>query len=275
LLSRSGTYIHKFQRGLSDSDRPITKEPRGILLYSHSSTSTNEDLSNDLESTGQGAPDKGSSQDSSKVPPSDIAIEKGPGGSSDTGGIGSPSASQPDSTKKSTVETTKSRHIDKQQDTGELSRSFHVLTWLNEAQNTTLPMPNSMSAAHLLNPDSPSGGVNIPRSFILDEMSLRADLKEMDRFLKRQTSFEERLIYHECPPRTRHEAYVLLKSEGKEIAALTEKDPRRTKAYEDKVEIFNKAETLFQFFLPSRFEGRTIEKYWGAVYSLLVVSCTS
>ena len=161
----------------------------------------------------------------------------------------------------------------KQHDPESLGKNFHVLTWLNEAQTTNLPAPK-VPPAGSFSPGGQTGGVDLDRSFILDEMSLRADLKEMEQFLKRKTSFEERLIYNECPQHVRQDVYMLLKKEEAIIATATRKDPKRAQSYEDKVEIFNKAEVLFQFFLPSRFEGRMVKKYWGAVYRLLNVSCT-
>jgi hypothetical protein len=151
----------------------------------------------------------------------------------------------------------------------QLGKSFHVFTWLNEVQNATLSIPNPS-----LSPDPQRARVN-DRSFVLREMSLRAGLKEMDRFLKRETSFEERLIYDDCHQYTKQKVYMMLKDEGKTVAALTWKDGIQAKAYEDTVEIFTKAETVFQFFLPSHFEGRTAEKYWGAVHRLLIVSYAS
>lgn len=65
----------------------------------------------------------------------------------------------------------------------------------------------------------------------------------------------------------------MLKEEGKIKVAVLGKDRIRAQNYEDKVEIFNKADALFQFFLPPEFSGLTVDKYWGAVHRLLVVSC--
>ena len=107
---------------------------------------------------------------------------------------------------------------------------------------------------------------------MLDEVNLRDDLKEIDGFLRRETSFEERLFYQECPERSRHHVYTLLKDEEKRIAAALAKDANRARIYEDMVEFVNQAETFLNFFLPSRFEGRTIGKFWGALHRLLLVS---
>lgn len=257
------TTTTKYRRSLSHGHRPSSKDPRGILLSPTSAVSPSAKSFDERESAHQAAPNKESPDTSSKATAEDISNDKARDGAQ----------GQPEPTERSTPKTSQPAQPDKQYDTEQLSKNFHVLTWLNEIQSTTLLTPN-IHPASSLSPDNQTSGVNVGRSFILDEMSLRADLKEMERFLKRETSFEERLIYNDCPQYSRHDVYMLLKNEGKTIAAATQKDPKRAKNYEDKVEIFNKAEALFQFFLPPQFEGRTVNKYWGAVYRLLVVSCS-
>jgi hypothetical protein len=121
---------------------------------------------------------------------------------------------------------------------------------LNEAQ-PTIWRANPLSSTPDQGTDNDDvGGSNIATSFTLDEMNLRADLKELHRFLQRQTSFEDRVAYKECPQQSRNDIYALLR----------------------KVEVVNKAETVFRFFLPSDFKGRTVGKFWGALHRLLVVS---
>ena len=256
LLSRSGLcYCCTTQINLADNYRPNVKEPRGILPSWPNIAPPSKEPSTGSEF----ASHETHGDSSSKPTQSDKPIEKAPGGNSD----------EPLAASQGTTETLEPVHLGKEQTAGHLGRSFHVFTWLNEAQSTAVTTPHRS-----LSPDIQSGGVDADPPFVLDEMSLRADLKEMDRFLKRETSFEERLIYSQCPQSTRQQIYTMLMNEGRTITALTRKDRSRAKIYEDKVEVFNKAEALFRLFLPSNFEGRIVEKYWGAVNRLLVVSYT-
>ena len=240
---------------LADDIRPSAKELRGILHSLPTTASPGE-----APSSAQGASHQEIAQASSSRPtPMEDLIGKAPNqlkvspGSKTQAAIGTQKPASPD------------EHLRNKQSCG----NFHVLTWLNEVPTTTLSDQSGTPV-----PINQSDALSAGQSLTFDETSLRADLKEMDRFLKRETSFEERLIYNECPQYTRQKVYTMLKEEGKTIAVLIQKDLTRAKGYEDKVEIFNRAEALFQFFLPSEFEGRTVEKYWGAVHRLLVVSCT-
>jgi len=64
---------------------------------------------------------------------------------------------------------------------------------------------------------------------------------------------------------------MLAKDRGN-ITGAPGKDHKVRQTYETKVEVVNAAELLFQFFLPSRFEGPTVGKYWGALDRVLKVS---
>jgi hypothetical protein len=221
----------------------------------------------------QGQPNRESSQDFySKATSGKDSADRSPSSSSNAPNVGDPSILQPDSDQKNTEANKERPPVGKAQQAEKLGSDFHVFTWLNEAQITTWPTTNLMSGASSLNPEIGTGDRNAERPFILDELSLQEDLNEIDRFLKRQTSFEERLTYEECIEHARGDIYAMLKKEEESIAALKEKDSQRTRIFEDKIEIVNKAETLFRLFIPSHSEGRTIGKFWGALYRLLVVS---
>lgn len=129
---------------------------------------------------------------------------------------------------------------------------FHVFTWLNAA-----PM------------DQSSKVLNIN----LDQ--LKDDLEEMDHFLSHKTTLTERIAYKECPKVSRLEVYGLLEQEERALlkSAVKEQkqDEEKSRIYELRVDIVNAAESIFQFFLPSLFEGPTVLKYWGVIHQLLTV----
>lgn len=140
----------------------------------------------------------------------------------------------------------------------DLNHNFHVFTWLNEVNPKSWNMPNQLS-------DS------TPDDFTMDDKNLQSDLREVDRYLTSQAVFEDRTAYLACDQRSRHEIYELLANEKEEVAVVNEKDIEKSKIYEDKVAVVNRAETGFRFFLPSQFEGRSVSKFWGALNSILIV----
>ncbi|KAG9229285.1 hypothetical protein BJ875DRAFT_202844 [Amylocarpus encephaloides] len=144
-----------------------------------------------------------------------------------------------------------------------LNRNFHVFAWMNEVQ------PKTWRILSHTKDISPNNQTKRNDPFTVDEMNLRVELKEIDRYLTSQAVFEDRTAYLECDERSRHEIYSTLAMEKEEITALNEKDLTRSKIYEDKIDVVNKAETVFRFFLPSQFEGSTIGKFWGALGKLL------
>jgi hypothetical protein len=150
-----------------------------------------------------------------------------------------------------------------------LDKKFHVFTWLNEKQPTSWPTPRPT------NDNETHGVTSAPSSddsFSIDESRMKSDLKEIDYFLKHRTSFEERLVYKKCSRRTRQDVYDLMEKEEKDVANLKDHSSRKRVAFENKVELLNKAESLLQFFLPSDFDGPTVSTFWGALYVLLKVS---
>jgi len=130
---------------------------------------------------------------------------------------------------------------------------FHVFTWLNAGMT-----------------DHGTKSLNV------NEEQLKEDLEETDYFLSHKTSLSERIAYKECPQISRLAVYNLLEQEGRTITGSAAKEQkkheRKRRIYERRVDIVNAAESVFQFFLPSLFEGPTVMKYWGAIHRLLVVS---
>lgn len=211
------------------------REPGGVLLYSHISPIVDSDTSLEIEKPQSREQDKESTNDSSpKAPPGEVAGDKTPSGTSDTPGVGSPSTLHPNPAKENLENISKNHRPDKDRENDVLSNNFHVFAWLNEVKPKTWRTAKPMSPTADKNSDNITGGSIVDTSFTLDEMSLRADLKEMDRFLNRQTSLEDRVTYQECPQHSRRDIYALLRKEEKELTVLTGKDLARNKIYRTK-----------------------------------------
>jgi hypothetical protein len=131
--------------------------------------------------------------------------------------------------------------------------NFHVFVWMSQIDSIGI------------------SGSTTPRFSSIAEINLKGDLKEMDRFLRHSTSFVENLAYKECSQHSRREVYEFLVKEEAEITGLVEKTDKWHKIYELQVDIANKAELIFSFFLPARFDGSTVGKFWGAIYHLITV----
>ncbi|CZR54996.1 uncharacterized protein PAC_04881 [Phialocephala subalpina] len=136
--------------------------------------------------------------------------------------------------------------------------TFHVFAWMNQIDCTTWPDQEVITHSENLQNGN------------MSELNLKGDLKEMDRFLKRNTSFVENLAYKECPQHSRKEVYTFLGKEEDKIIALAEQDDEYRKIYEIQADVVYRAELLFSFFLPSCFDGHTVGKLWGAIYSLIM-----
>ena len=147
-----------------------------------------------------------------------------------------------------------------------VKEGFHAFAWLN-----------AYNESYSASPDPPT----VSESYIspaVENKKLDEDLKEIDDFLGHKTNLNDRLTYKDCPSRNRTELYRLLSKERKEVTAGNDTNQTQRKRYETKVDILNAAESLFQFFLPSNYQGPTVQKYWGALYRLLeacVSECVS
>ncbi len=162
-----------------------------------------------------------------------------------------------------------------------LADGFYVFTWLN-AHPTSMQSPpiiqkpaepqRSTSRGRM----SSSAGfdfVPIPRpemQWAVDEKEVRSDLKEVDDFLNSKSTVSDCVMYRETPNISRKEVFdALVKKKQKMLDATEKNDQEKLKVMENKATILAAADQAFQFFLPSKFEGPTVEKYWGAIYQLL------
>ncbi|GKT54745.1 Mg2+ transporter [Colletotrichum tofieldiae] len=121
---------------------------------------------------------------------------------------------------------------------------FHVFSW---AETT---------------PPSPVEGPN----FIV----LQKQLSEVEEFLTAETNGPDRRAYLETETSTRNEVYLYLEQLGADMQSA--KKAWRKQDYEERIDIFNAADSLFRFFLPPLFDGPTTERFWGAVMNLVRMS---
>lgn len=150
---------------------------------------------------------------------------------------------------------------------------FHVFAWLNARRALiSIPEENSEVPNVNINVDSRRPSVSYKPIFSNMEHYIKEDLGEIDHFLTHQVNIVERMMYQKCIPRTRQIIYKLLADESTKLTGGAGKDLSFQRIYETKIDLVNAAETLFQFFLPSQFDGPTVQKYWGAIYYLLFVS---
>ncbi|OHW93088.1 Mg2+ transporter [Colletotrichum incanum] len=121
---------------------------------------------------------------------------------------------------------------------------FHVFSW---AEATT---------------PSPVEGPN----FIV----LQKQLSEVEEFLTAETNGPDRRAYLEAETSTRNEVYLYLEQLGADMQST--KKAWKKQDYEERIDIFNAADSLFRFFLPPLFDGPTTERFWGAVMNLVRMS---
>lgn len=115
-------------------------------------------------------------------------------------------------------------------------------------------------------------GVIHPEYGTIDEDVLDDHLREVEEFLLSKTSFSDRRAYKDCPEASREEIYSYLEKKGAEIAALKSKQRARQRAYETQIDIANAASTVFALFFPPDVQVPTMQKFWGALKTIVVVS---
>ncbi|OAA73175.1 Mg2+ transporter protein, CorA-like protein [Cordyceps fumosorosea ARSEF 2679] len=95
---------------------------------------------------------------------------------------------------------------------------------------------------------------------------LKLQLDAAHKFLMEQPAYATQAAYSDCSVTSHDAALEKLKSDGVEVE--DEKSDSRKREYEDGIELFNMAESLFQLFLPLDCDGPTTGKFWGAVRDL-------
>ncbi|KAF4342600.1 hypothetical protein FBEOM_3457 [Fusarium beomiforme] len=96
---------------------------------------------------------------------------------------------------------------------------------------------------------------------------LEAQLDAAETFLTCNTTYADRKAYKTCKESTRKECYDYLV----ELSSLVEEDESDSsqRAYEEKIDVFNAADVVYSFFLPTSFNGPMVGKFWGAVRSII------
>ena len=102
---------------------------------------------------------------------------------------------------------------------------------------------------------------------------LQEQLLAAEKFLTEKTSYTAQRGYKNCELMTRDG----VKEQVEKLAARVEEKRTDTarRSYDERLEVFNMAETLFQLFFPLTFHGPTTGKYWGALRKLMEVSVSS
>ncbi|OAQ95678.1 hypothetical protein LLEC1_03203 [Akanthomyces lecanii] len=98
------------------------------------------------------------------------------------------------------------------------------------------------------------------------QSELILQLEAADKFLMEQPAYATQAAYSDCADVSRDAALERLRLEGAKVE--DEKNDVRKREYEDGIELFNIAESLFQLFLPLTCDGPTTGKFWGAVSDL-------
>lgn len=100
--------------------------------------------------------------------------------------------------------------------------------------------------------------------------TLEAQLEAAEKFITAETTYSNRKTYKSCKESTKMECYLYLAGLADRVEAQGSDQVRR--AYEEKIDIFNAADVIYNFFLPANFEGPMAGKFWGALRTMLEVS---
>lgn len=99
--------------------------------------------------------------------------------------------------------------------------------------------------------------------------NLNVQLEAAEKFLTEQNSYAGQRAYKGCGHATRGEVYSHLADQAADVEAKASDTVRRS--YEDRIDVFNTADNLFQLFFPKDFGGPTTDKFWGSVKSAVTV----
>lgn len=101
----------------------------------------------------------------------------------------------------------------------------------------------------------------------------KAELGRIDQFIRKRTRRNDQRAYNECPEATPDEIREELQRLSVDKGALRydEGSPLRL-ALRDRIDTFNAAVVVFTYFLPLRFVGPSVGKFWGSLKLLLDVS---
>lgn len=161
---------------------------------------------------------------------------------------------------------------------------FHVFAWLNSHPKAMLSPPpltsplersqsrNRSSSTHSNHSDDPATPRAAPEiQWSVEEDDINDDLREVDEFLKNRSSVGDRVIYQECALGSRGSIIEQLTRVKTKLMTAEKTNPEKLKILGVKEAIAAAADQVFQFFLPITFDGPTVQKFWGAIDSLILV----
>ncbi|KND90120.1 hypothetical protein TOPH_05226 [Tolypocladium ophioglossoides CBS 100239] len=99
--------------------------------------------------------------------------------------------------------------------------------------------------------------------------SLKVQLEAAEKFLTEHNSYAGQRAYKGCGRAMRGDVYSYLANQAAEVEAKASDTVRRL--YEDRIDIFNTADDLFQLFFPKDFDGPTVGEFWASVKSAVVM----
>ncbi|RFU72016.1 mg2+ transporter [Trichoderma arundinaceum] len=98
---------------------------------------------------------------------------------------------------------------------------------------------------------------------------LHEQLSAAEKFLTEQTSYSAQRGYKKCELMTREGVHEYLTKLATRVEEKASDAVRRS--YDERIDIFNMADMLFQLFFPITFQGPTTGKYWGALSKLMKI----
>jgi hypothetical protein len=96
---------------------------------------------------------------------------------------------------------------------------------------------------------------------------LHEQLSAAEKFLTEQTSYSAQRGYKQCGLMARNGVNEYLTNLAPRVDEKANDTLRRL--YEERIDVFNMADMLFQLFFPLAFHGPTTGKYWGALNKLM------
>ncbi|KAF2402447.1 hypothetical protein EJ06DRAFT_339993 [Trichodelitschia bisporula] len=138
---------------------------------------------------------------------------------------------------------------------------FQVFTWINTYPSSS-EEPDEIDA-----PASTSNSLALPTA--INDDAFKADLRDIDQYLRYRTKLSDRLVYNACPLKTRAAVYERLSAENETVSGAKDEKDEAAIFHATKVCLFNVTGAMFEFFLPFDVEAPTVQKFWGAVYQLL------
>ncbi|KAL5349298.1 hypothetical protein ACLOAV_005588 [Pseudogymnoascus australis] len=118
--------------------------------------------------------------------------------------------------------------------------------------------------------DTPTPKATPEIQWRVEEQDIKDDLQEVDDFLKGRSSVSDRIVYQECALSSRYAIVEQLTRVKAKLMSAEKVNPEKVKILGTKEAIAAAADQIFQFFLPITFEGPTVQKYWGAIDSLIL-----